>query len=171
MRLSFSRSEIQKVCDRTWKTFVGLLKTPMLMSFHTFRSIMTKTSRQHLNICALFLIQQWVTESREKNMLELVSVKCRRPGSCHKIEEKEVLVCHVLLQSPAHRLNTSKCCLHHMSEFSNGQKIKGGVCNLVFKCLLASQLKSSNKHDRRDANRRGKNEQIFKTSPSACSSF
>lgn len=112
----------------------------MLVSFHTIRLIMTKTNRRHLNICALFFIHQWLRESQKGTREE-------RVGTCKcKVQEarvvprdgrKEVLVCCVLLQSPAHRLNTSKCCVHLVPDFSNGQKIKGGVYNLAFNLLFS----------------------------------
>lgn len=82
-------------CCRTWKTLAGFLKMPLWCHlFQTIRSIVTKTSRQLLNICALFLIHQWLRKAQEVNVLGLVSVTCRRLRSCHKIGDKCWCVMH-----------------------------------------------------------------------------
>lgn len=76
-------------CCRTWKTLAGFLKMPLWCHLlQSIRSIVTKTSRRLLNICALFLIHQWLRKAQEVNVLELVSVTCRRLRSCHEIGDK-----------------------------------------------------------------------------------
>lgn len=138
MHLSFSMT-YKKLCDKTWRTFAGLLKIPSCWSFpyHQARS----WPKQAGNICTFVPCFSSTSDSESQKGTREECV-----GTCEcKVQEarvvpwhEEVLVCHVLLQSQAHRLNTSKRCVHLVSEFSNGQKIKGGVCNLEFKFLFSS---------------------------------